>query len=54
MLPVIKMLLLKDTPLRADSATGSSPADVHDPAPSTRVSVEDSMVPPLFDPPVTR
>ena len=53
MLPVIKILLSKDTPLRAVSATGSSPADVHDPAPTTRVSVEDSMVP-LLDPPETR
>ena len=53
MLPVIKIILLKDTPLRPPMATGSSPADVHDPAPATRVSVEDSMVP-LLDPPETR
>ena len=52
MLPVIKILLFKDTPLRPYIATGSSPVDVHDPAPSTRVSVDDRMS--LLEPPVTR
>ena len=53
MLPVINILLFKDTPPRPHNATGSCPEIVHDGAPSTRVSVEDRLSVPS-DPPVTR
>ena len=53
MLPVIKILLFKDTPLRPNNATGRRPDDIQVDAPSTRVSVEDIKSGPET-PPVTK
>lgn len=53
LLPIIKILLFKDTPLGPEIVTGSSPTVVHAPAPCTRVSVEDSKLKSPSLPPVT-
>ena len=54
LLPVMKILLLMDTPFIPVIENGKSPAMLQAPAPSIRISVEDSSSLTPFLPPVTR